>query len=119
MIAGTLTFSGCEDYIDVNTNPNGPDALLQPELFLPQIQSELAVAVQWDGRFTGFYTQNWAYSSGESYSLNLHNNPLSDSYAQLWRAVYWSMGYNLSDMIESGMNSERSRCHSDFAADPS
>ncbi|WP_034887124.1 SusD/RagB family nutrient-binding outer membrane lipoprotein [Gillisia sp. Hel_I_29] len=107
MIAGTLTFSGCEDYIDVNTNPNGPDALLQPELFLPQIQSELAVAVQWDGRFTGFYTQNWAYSSGESYSLNLHNNPLSDSYAQLWRAVYWSMGYNLSDMIESGMNSEK------------
>jgi len=107
MIAGTLTFSGCDDYIDVNTNPNGPDALLQPDLFLPQIQSELAVAIQWDGRFTGFYTQNWAYSSGESYSLNLHSNPLSDSYAQLWRAVYWSMGYNLSDMIESGMINEK------------
>ncbi|MBO3098322.1 SusD/RagB family nutrient-binding outer membrane lipoprotein [Gelidibacter pelagius] len=102
IITGTLTFSGCSDYLDVNTNPNGPDALLQPELFLPQIQSEMAVAVQWDGRFTGFYTQNWAYTSGASYSLNLHNNPLSDSYAQLWRAIYWSMGYNLSDMIESG-----------------
>ncbi|WP_299390555.1 SusD/RagB family nutrient-binding outer membrane lipoprotein [uncultured Gelidibacter sp.] len=107
MIAGTLTFSGCDDYLDVNTNPNGPDALLQPELFLPQIQSELAVAIQWDGRFTGFYTQNWAYTSGESYSLNLHSNPLSDSYAQLWRAVYWSMGYNLSDMIESGLKNKK------------
>lgn len=102
MIAGTMSFSGCSDYLDVNTNPNGPDALLQPELFLPQIQSEMAVAVQWDGRFAGFYTQNWSYTSGASYSLNLHSNPLADSYAQLWRAVYFSMGYNLSDMIESG-----------------
>lgn len=102
MIAGALTISSCDDYLDVNTNPNGPDALLQPELFLPQIQSELAVAVEWDGRFVGMYTQNWVHSSGQNYSLNLHSNPLSDSYAQLWRAVYFSMGYNLSDMIESG-----------------
>lgn len=107
VLAGVITLAGCDDYLDVNTNPNGPDALLQPELFLPQIQSELAVAVQWDGRFTGFYTQNWAYASGDGYSLNLHSNPLSDSYAQLWRAVYWSMGYNLSDMIESGEINEK------------
>ena len=107
ILAGVFTLAGCEDYLDVNTNPNGPDALLQPELFLPQIQSELAVAIQWDGRFTGFYTQNWAYASGDAYSLNLHSNPLSDSYAQLWRAVYWSMGYNLSDMIESGELNEK------------
>lgn len=107
IMVGLISLSGCEDYLDVNTNPNGPDALLQPELFLPQIQSEMAVAVQWDGRFTGFYTQNWAYASGASYSLNLHNNPLSDSYAQLWRAVYWSMGYNLSDMIKSGEINEK------------
>lgn len=107
LAAGIFTFTGCEDYLDVNTNPNGPDALLQPELFLPQIQSELAVAVQWDGRFTGFYTQNWAFATGDGYSLNLHSNPLSDFYAQLWRAVYWSMGYNLSDMIESGELNEK------------
>lgn len=98
---------GCEDYLDVNTNPNGPADLLQPELFLPQMQLELAVAIQWDGRFTGFYTQNWIYASGEAYSLNLHSNPLSDFYAQLWRAVYWSMGYNLNDMIESAEINEK------------
>ena len=103
ILVGLSVLAGCEDYLDVNTNPNGPDALLQPELFLPQIQSELAVAVQWDGRFTGFYTQNWAYASGDAYSLNLHSNPTSDFYSQLWKAVYWSMGYNLSDMIESGL----------------
>ncbi|TPE46311.1 SusD/RagB family nutrient-binding outer membrane lipoprotein [Pontibacter mangrovi] len=100
MVASIFATTSCESYLDVNTNPNGPDALLQPELFLPAIQSELAVATQWDGRFAGFYTQNWGYYSA-GYSLDLHNNPLSDSYAQLWRAVYWSMGYNLSDMIES------------------
>jgi len=107
ILTGLFAFAGCEDYLDVNTNPNGPDALLQPELFLPQIQSELAVAVQWDGRFTGFYTQNWIYASGNAYSLNLHSNPSSDFYAQLWRAVYWSMGYNLSDMIESGKQNQK------------
>lgn len=107
VLASLVALTGCEDYLDVNTNPNGPDALLEPELFLPQIQSELAVGVQWDGRFTGFYTQNWAYTSGAGYSLNLHSNPLSDFYSQLWRAVYFSMGYNLSDMIESANLSEK------------
>lgn len=102
ILASVFTLAGCDDYLDVNTNPNGPDALLQPELFLPQIQSSLAVDLQWDGRYVGFYTQNWIYNTGENYSLNLHSNPLSDTYATLWRGVYWEMGYNLSDMIESG-----------------
>ncbi len=102
ILAAVFTLAGCEDYLDVNTNPNGPDALLQPELFLPQIQSALAVSIQWDGRFTGFYTQNWIYATGDGYSLNLHSNPSSDFYATLWRGVYWEMGYNLSDMIKSG-----------------
>lgn len=101
-----LAFTGCESYLDVNTNPNGPDTLLQPELFLPQIQSELAVGIQWDGRFAGFYTQNWGYT-GVGYSLDLHANPLADSYAQLWKAVYFSMGYNLSDMIESAEKNQK------------
>lgn len=106
MAVSLFASTSCEDYLDVNTNPNGPDALLQPELFLPAIQSELAVATQWDGRFAGFYTQNWGYTSA-NYALDLHGNPLSDTYAQLWRAVYWSMGYNLSDMIESAEKSKK------------
>ena len=107
LIAASLfATSGCKDYLDVNTNPNGPDALLQPELFLPQIQSEMAVAVQWDGRYAGQYVQNWASTAVDN-AIDLHGNPLSDSYAQLWRAVYWSMGYNLSDMIESGEKSKK------------
>lgn len=104
--ASVFSASGCKDYLDVNTNPNGPDSLLQPELFLPQIQSEMAVAMQWDGRFAGQYVQNWASTAADN-ALDLHANPLSDSYAQLWRAVYWSMGYNLSDMIESGERSKK------------
>ena len=107
ILARVFTLAGCEDYLDVNTNPNGPDALLQPELFLPQIQSALAVSIQWDGRFVGMYTQNWIYATGDAYSLNLHANPLSDTYATLWRGVYWEMGYNLSDMIKSGELNEK------------
>lgn len=107
LIASIFTITSCDDYLDVNTNPNGPDSLLEPEFFLPQIQSELALGIQRDGRFTGFYTQNWAYSTGQRYSLNLHNNPLSDSYAYLWRVIYWNMGYNLSDMIKSGELSKK------------
>lgn len=28
ILAAVFTLAGCEDYLDVNTNPNGPDALL-------------------------------------------------------------------------------------------
>jgi hypothetical protein len=106
MAVSLFASTGCEDYLDVNTNPNGPDDLLRPGLYLPAIQSELAVATQWDGRFAGFYVQNWGHT-GTNYVLDLHGNPLSDSFAQLWRAVYWSMGYNLSDMIESAEKSKK------------
>lgn len=98
--------TGCEKFLDVNTNPNGPDALLQPELFLPQIQSRLAEGIQWDGRFVAQYTQNWASTAVDN-AVDLHGNPLSDSYAQLWKSVYFSMGYNLSDMIESGEKNKK------------
>ena len=98
--------TGCKKFLDVNTNPNGPDALLQPELFLPQIQSRLAEGIQWDGRFLGQYMQNWA-STGVDNAIDLHANPLSDTYAQMWKAVYFSMGYNLSDMILSAEQSKK------------
>ncbi|MCC9167832.1 SusD/RagB family nutrient-binding outer membrane lipoprotein [Pontibacter harenae] len=108
--AGLLTFTSCESWLDVNTNPNGPDRLEQPDLFLPQVQAALGVGIQWDGRFTGFYTQMWTFT-GVDYALDLHANPLSDTYATLWRNVYWNMGVGLSDMIE---NAERNKKY-DFA----
>jgi hypothetical protein len=99
--ASVFTTSGCENWLDVNTNPNGPDALLPSELYLPQIQSELVIGMQWDGRYAAQYTQGWTSTAVDN-TFDLHGHPAaSDSYSQLWRAVYWSMGYNLSDMIES------------------
>lgn len=109
IIASCFIITSCDDYLDVNTNPNGPDSLLEPEFFLPQIQSELALGLQRDGRFAGHYTQNWfyVYTRSTSRSINYHGNPLSDAYAYLWRAVYWSMGHNLSDMILSAEQSKK------------
>lgn len=102
IVASVFTSTGCENWLDVNTNPNGPDALLPPELYLPNIQSRLAEGLQWDGRTAAQYTQGLAgtATTGNSYSVDLHGNPSNDTYAQLWRSVYFDMGYNLSDMME-------------------
>lgn len=108
--ASLFATTGCENWLDVNTNPNGPDRLEQPDLFLPQIQATLGVGIQWDGRFVGQYTQMFT-STGVDNGLDLHANPLSDTYATLWRNVYANMGVNLSDMIE---NAERNKKY-DFA----
>ncbi|RNI32338.1 SusD/RagB family nutrient-binding outer membrane lipoprotein [Rufibacter immobilis] len=103
----TLVSTSCENWLDVNTNPNGPDAILPPDLYLPQIQSELSVAIQWDARYAGQYTQDWV-STGVDNVFDAHGHPTSsDAYSQLWRAVYFSMGYNLIDMMNSAEASQK------------
>jgi len=111
LVAASLFAStSCENWLDVNTNPNGPDRLEQPDLFMPQIQAALGVGVQWDGMYVGHYIQNWAQIT-EQYTFDWHGSPQSDANATLWRNVYSYMGVNLSNMIE---NAERNRKY-DFA----
>jgi Starch-binding associating with outer membrane len=104
---GTLATTSCDSYLDVNTNPNGPDQVVAPHLYLPSIQSDLALGIQFDARYLGRYIQNWNWRDVDN-TWDRHGYVSgSDAAGQLWRSVYWTMGENLTDMITKAEEEER------------
>jgi hypothetical protein len=98
-LVGMLTVAtGCQEFLDVNTNPNGPTAV-SANLYLPPMLHWMVTSPQFDGRFVGRYTQEWTLP-GTSVSTwdRMGYDPSSDNGAQQWRDVYWSLGQNLVDM---------------------
>jgi hypothetical protein len=96
-----LVSTGCQSFLDVNTNPNGPQSV-SANLYLPPMLHWLVTSPQFDGRFVGHYTQQW-YSSSTNFSPSSSWGKMgydagSDNGAQQWRDVYWSLGQNLIDM---------------------
>jgi hypothetical protein len=101
-----LTF-GCTDFLDVNTNPNGPQSVTA-NLYLPPMEHWMVTAPQFDGRFVGRYTQEWTLP-GTSLSTwdRMGYDPSSDNGAEQWRDVYWSLGQNLIDMNAKATTEQR------------
>lgn len=102
LLAGAVTLSAaCQDFLDVNTNPNAPQSV-SAYLYLPPMLHWMVTSPQFDGRFVGHYTQQW-HSTSSNFSPaqtwgRMGYDPGSDNAAQQWRDVYWSLGQNLVDM---------------------
>ena len=102
LMIGMLAFStGCNSFLDVNTNPNGPQSV-SANLYLAPMIHWMVTSPQFDGRFVGHYAQEW-YSTSTNFSPGqtwgkMGYDPGSDNGAQQWRDVYWSLGQNLIDM---------------------
>ena len=108
LLAGVITMStSCQDFLDVNNNPNGPE-VVTANLYLPPMLHWMVSAPQWDGRFIGRYVQNW-YVPGTSFTTwdRMGYDPGSDNGGQLWRDVYWTFGQNLIDMNEKAQAEQR------------
>ena len=59
LLAGAcLLAAGCQDFLDVNTNPNAPQSV-SANLYLAPMLHWMVTAPQYDGRFVGRYTQEW------------------------------------------------------------
>lgn len=96
----------CQKWIDVNRNPNGPEKVTA-YLYLGSMEQQLALATQYDSRMINYYTQNFAYYSN-NYAYDLQGTPAwTSDMDEMWRAVYWKMGINLSDMISISENEKR------------
>lgn len=99
-----LTLSSCDEYLDINKNPNNPDQV-EAALLLAPIQNQYVLGIQFDGRYLGQYVQNWQ-ASGASSPVNgfIWDNqgyvPSSDAGGELWRSVYWKGGRNLLNLID-------------------
>ena len=102
LVIGVLALTaGCKNFLDVNTNPNGPQ-LVSANVYLPPMLHWMVTSPQFDGRFVGHYAQEW-YSTSTSTSPaqtwgKMGYDAGSDNGAQQWRDVYWSLGQNLIDM---------------------
>ena len=108
LLAGAMAISaGCQDFLDVNNNPNGPE-VVTANLYLPPMLHWMVSAPHWDGRFIGRYVQNW-YVPGTSFTTwdRMGYDAGSDNAAQAWRDVYWTFGQNLVDMNQKAEAEER------------
>jgi hypothetical protein len=106
-----LPATACESFLDINTNPNGPQTVAA-NLYLAPMLHWMATSPQFDGRFVGRYTQQWALPSTAANPVvstwdRMGYDPTSDNGAQQWRDVYWSLGQNLVDMMRIAEAEER------------
>ena len=110
LLAGVLSLAtACHDFLDVNTNPNGPQSV-SANLYLPPMLHWMVTAPLYDGRFVGRYTQQWTLPSGSATASTwdrMGYDPGSDNGAEQWRDVYWSLGQNLIDMMTKAEAEER------------
>jgi len=108
LLVGVVSLStGCHDFLDVNTNPNGPQSV-SANLYLPPMLHWFVTSPQFDGRFVGRYTQEWTLP-GTSLSTwdRMGYDAGSDAGAQQWRDVYWTLGQNLIDMNAKALAQQR------------
>ena len=103
LVAASGLAAGCHDFLDVNTNPNGPQSV-SANLYLPPMLHWLVTSPLYDGRFVGRYTQEWTLPSLTLPTAppttwdRMGYDPGSDNGGEQWRDVYWSLGQNLIDM---------------------
>lgn len=108
LVAGSaFATSACKDFLDVNTNPNGPETVTA-NLYLPPMLHAMATSPQFDGRFVGRYTQQWYFPLTFFTTWDrMGYDPSSDNGAWQWRDVYWTFGQNLVDMMKKAEAEER------------
>ena len=111
LLIGILVLSaGCNQFLDVNTNPNGPQSV-SANVYLPPMLHWMVTSPQFDGRFVGHYAQEWyststAATPGPTWG-KMGYDAGSDNGAQQWRDVYWSLGQNLIDMNTKAQAEQR------------
>ncbi len=99
--------AGCQDYLDVNTNPNAPQQV-SANLYLSPMLHWLVTGPQFDGLYIGRYTQQWTLVSTVLGTWDrMGYDPGIDRGGQMWRDVYWSFGQNLIDMMNVAEREER------------
>jgi hypothetical protein len=106
MTAGALAVTAsCQDYLDVNTNPNAPETVAA-NLYLSPILHWMVTGQDWDGRCTGQFTQQFTQTTRSVYAM-MGPNLNTDTCGQEWRDVYWSFGQNLIDMMDIARAEQR------------
>jgi hypothetical protein len=98
VVAGALGLTAsCQDFLDVNTNPNAPE-VVAANLYLAPLEHWLATTSAWDGRPISQYTQMLTQSGLTTYDAQ-GPNINTDVGGEMWKTVYFNFGQNLIDMM--------------------
>lgn len=85
LLAFAVMFSACEDFLDVNVDPNNPTEV-SPALLLTSAQSYMAYTVGGDvNRYTGIFVQHYAGVQGQSQEEYDIYNFNDDETNNFWR----------------------------------
>jgi tetratricopeptide (TPR) repeat protein len=94
-----LGTSSCDKYLDVNADPSNPQ-IAEGYVLLPPILANMALGIQFDTRYIGKYTQNFASSAANDVWDQHGYQSGSDNSGQLWRNHYWVIGKNIDLIID-------------------
>ena len=100
--------TSCKKYLDeAYKNPNLP-TYAKPELVLQSCISAMHRGVAFDARYIGYYNQNFSQVPNGTTLIGAIANAERHGYSagsdvsgDIWRMHYWSMGFNIKDMIDS------------------
>lgn len=106
LAAALFNFTGCQKYLDVNTNQDAPD-YVDAGLYLPGVLSAYQ-GFYWDIRALGPLTQMMGTnSSSYTYFANNYYYAGNDAAGEMWRMTYWLQGMNLENMINQAIEAEQ------------
>ncbi|MCR5003546.1 MAG: SusD/RagB family nutrient-binding outer membrane lipoprotein [Bacteroidales bacterium] len=103
LVSSLFAFSGCDKYLDVNTNQDAPDRI-DAYLYLAGIQSAYA-DYYYDLRALCPLSQMMGTTSYSTFANNYYSKA-SDAGGQIWRMSYWEQGMNLENMINQAKDAE-------------
>ena len=105
-LATAIALFSCDNLTDLNVNPSFP-VDVQTIALMPNIQQQMAQGIQFDTRFVGRYTQYFSnVTSGNEWdTMGYQAN--SDAGGEIWRAVYFGIGLNLSKLQETAETEKR------------
>lgn len=99
LLLAILTFTSCEEWLDINSDPSFPQEA-SSEVILPPVFQEMVRGEVFDSRYFGCYVQNWARTAA-NITEDLHGYYAgSDAIGEKWRQHYWAIGKNIDLIIE-------------------
>ncbi len=99
MLLVAFSAVSCDKYLDVNTNPNVPQAA-PAHLLLPPMYTNMALGIQIDGQYIGKYTQYWAQTTALDFWDAHGYGAGNDRGGEAWRTHYFGVGKNVDLMID-------------------
>lgn len=106
LLVGTIGISGCKKFLDVNSNPNNPDAAT-PTLLLPSAEAAVGQIVGNAFQiYGGIYSQYWTQSPNSAqYRTTEQYNMANTAFDRPWLTLYRNLLINTELIINSNGNS--------------